>query len=69
MATDKSLNLRQLKTTEEISAAIARIDATMAAMQAALEEIRVSLGLLAKPAPVAQTKLQEASRSVVGRKS
>lgn len=59
MATDKSLNIRDIKAKEETAAALAELAKQYAELKARLDRIEQALAELSKPA----TKLQEASRS------
>lgn len=56
MATDKSLNIRQAKATEDLAASIGEINEKIKAMEKQIAEIKAML----QPA----TKLQEAGRRV-----
>lgn len=58
MATDKSLNIRQMKATEEVAAALAEMRTRLEAMESQLNRIEAALGQLTQP-----SKLQETSRS------
>lgn len=63
MASDKSLNIRDIKAKEETAAAMTELRQRLEAMQAQLERIEAAMADLSRPA----TKLQEAARSTVTR--
>lgn len=60
MATDKSINIRQVEATEKLAVALTEIERKMAELKAGLDEVKA---LLSKP----ETKFQQANREVSNR--
>jgi len=60
MATDKSINIRQVEATEKLAATLTEIERKIAELRAGLDEVKA---LLSKP----ETKFQQTSREVSSR--
>lgn len=59
MATEKSLNIRQIKATETLAAELAELRQAMARIEAGLAELKAMLAEMARP-----SKLEQASQAV-----
>jgi hypothetical protein len=58
MATDKAINVRQLKATQELATALAEIERRLASIEAGLAEIKAALtaGQVKPPSPTQAAK-------------